>query len=178
MDQAFYDQLVHGTLQGPRHPQLRLASPFRVFLNTHTDDGTPIGDDNLASAQQAIEDVTPLLTGGQRIALVDRGWGTVYNSGWVTIRWEPMSLTRNHTCASTEQSVSPRITLRQNPACFCGGMYNPAAIKHEMGHALGFGHTDSPGDLMFWEVTTCDKQPSAREQLHGAIAYRTGAGVK
>ena len=44
-----------------------------------------------------------------------------------------------------------------------------SVVAHELGHAIGFGHSDEPGDLMFptftpSDISTCQTEPSSAEQ--------------
>jgi hypothetical protein len=51
----------------------------------------------------------------------------------------------------------------------CGGLVK-TVVRHELMHALGFDHTDDPGELMFPEARYCDRLPSPREQFHARAA--------
>ena len=73
------------------------------------------------------------------------------------------------------------IMLYPRNNCRCSG--HPAilattTIKHELGHALGFWHTDHVDDLMYGRENfgECDKNPSEREKYHAALAYSRPIG--
>ena len=61
--------------------------------------------------------------------------------------------------------------------CPCGGYtIAPTLVRHELGHAMGFYHTDGGSDLMRATYSACDAPPSARERYHAAIAYQRPVG--
>ena len=50
-------------------------------------------------------------------------------------------------------------------------------VRHELGHALGYWHTDAPTDVMSAVTWISNvQQPSARERAHAAIAYARPVG--
>jgi hypothetical protein len=51
----------------------------------------------------------------------------------------------------------------------CGGLAK-TVVRHELMHAMGFGHTDSETELMYPQLRYCDRLPSPREQFHGRVA--------
>jgi predicted Zn-dependent protease len=53
-----------------------------------------------------------------------------------------------------------------------------STVKHELGHAMGFYHTDQPTDLMYAQYTGCDKEPSEREQFHARVTYTQPNGSR
>jgi predicted Zn-dependent protease len=62
----------------------------------------------------------------------------------------------------------------KNTSCSCNGSaIRPGTARHELGHALGYYHTDSATDLMSGlPVSRCDASPSPREQQAIAYHYR------
>jgi hypothetical protein len=53
------------------------------------------------------------------------------------------------------------------------GVY-PRLIRHELGHAMGYYHTDSLADVMYGHAIpadACDALPSDRERGHAKFAY-------
>lgn len=64
-----------------------------------------------------------------------------------------------------------------NPRCACrNSRMGSATVRHEVGHALGFYHTDRTQDLMFNTLRTCEGAASRNERLHAAIAYSRSIG--
>ena len=53
----------------------------------------------------------------------------------------------------------------------------PWLVRHELGHAFGYWHTDNPTDVMYGIAGLgCEGMPSARERYHAAIAYSRPVG--
>ena len=127
---------------------------------------------------------TPMWTAGQlSVASVERGTGTkVGVPGWITVRFAPPTINAK-ICGQAQVGVSGgAIDLYSNTPgieCRCAGLSDirPLTVRHELGHALGFFHTDSASDVMAgFGVAGCDALPSARERYHAAIAYRRPVG--
>ena len=62
------------------------------------------------------------------------------------------------------------INYQAATADVCGGLIK-TVVRHELMHALGFGHTADEHELMFPEARYCDVLPSAREVFHFGVVY-------
>lgn len=173
-DLTFYRQFAHNALEEPNALRLlwRQQQAPKIYLRTIDDAGRAMDALTLDATASAVERTTGMLTGAFGVAGIERGTATRQGqAGWITIRWSDLSAV--NLCG---QAVigGDLITLSpQTPGCRCTG--GPAVrlrtVKHELGHALGFWHTNGADDLMRTPSTACDQEPTAREQFHAAVAY-------
>lgn len=172
-DLAFYRQLA---LDGFQTPSLRRLSRWTraplIYLRTVDDAGNPVSAALLDQTAAAIINTTSVWTGGQfGVAGLERGTGTREGiAGWLTVKWNTTGFCGTSSGNGAEGGYI--VMNHARPECTCG----PLVAKHELGHAMGFYHTDSVADLMTPTFTGCDKEPSAREVFHAQVAYQMPLG--
>jgi hypothetical protein len=182
-DLAFYRQLVRNGFEAPTHlePLRRWTTNPQIYLRTVDDAGTAIDPKMLDSTETTIRETIPMWTAGTlRADTIERGTGSrVGENAWITVSW-PSVPGPGGICGSADVGLpGGEIRLYYKSRCGCpGGLQTrPRTVRHEIGHAMGFWHTDSPTDLMAGiGVAGCDARPSPRELAHAAIAYRRPVG--
>jgi hypothetical protein len=182
-DLAFYRQLVRNGFDAPAHLEAlrRWKIDPRIYLRTVDDAGTAIDQKTLDSTETTIRETIPMWTAGTLKAFtIERGTEErVGWDAWITVRW-PSVAGPEGICGSADVGRSGgeiRLYYKSNCSCPSGPQVRPRTVRHEIGHAMGFWHTDSPTDLMAGiGVAGCDQQPSPRELAHAAIAYHRPVG--
>jgi hypothetical protein len=181
-DLTFYRQLVRNGFETPAslHRLRRWTSAPNVYLRTVREDGGSVDAAMLNTTEAAIREAIPMWSGFSPASVV-RGTDTrAGQSGWLTIKW-PGVVGGDRVCGRADIAVSGGVIELLVPtatACGCDGAarIRPRTVRHEIGHAMGFWHTDSADDVMFGTSATCDLQPSARERAAAAIAYSRPVG--
>lgn len=175
-DLTFYRQFVRGQLEtGSVQPLTRRTAAPSIYLRTVDEAGAAMSAAQLDSTEAAIRSVAATWTGGQfGIASLVRG-SDAAPAGWITVRWHA---TATSYCGLTDIGGDVLDLAYKTSGCGCSGgvALRPRTVKHELGHAFGYWHTDSSGDLMAPSVAGCDADPSARERYHAALAYKRPAG--
>lgn len=174
---AFYRQFALGTYVGGPYPLRRLTQAPRIYLRTIDDAGKAIDAFTLNETAAALINVAGSLTGTFGLAGLEQGTGTRQGQpGWITVRWSDQS---SPFCGTGQYAGELIMLYPKTPGCRCSGgpQVRLKTVKHELGHVLGFYHTDSREDLMYTgNQSTCDINPSAREVFHARIAYGQALG--
>ena len=179
-DRAFYRQFALNGYEAPTalQPLRRLQDAPRIYLRTVDDAGRAIDAATLNDTAAALEQTAGKLTGVFGLAGLERGTETRQGQrGWITVRWSDQP-SPDQFCGYGLYAGDLITLYPRTPGCRCAG--GPAVrlktVKHELGHVLGFYHTDAPTDLMFSGGQACDKEPSEREIFHARVAYSQPIG--
>ena len=175
---TLYRQLVHNALDGPIQPVRRFSQAPRIYLRTIDEDGKPMDARMLNDTAKALEESAGEMTGKFGLAGLERGTDhRIGQRGWLTVRWLPQASNPRRICGQARVGVEGD-TLDLFPYqvnCGCSGYgMAPRIVRHELGHALGFWHTDRGDDLMYggvWHFSFCNIGMSAREIYHASVAY-------
>lgn len=180
-DMTYYRQLVHNAYDargGPLQPLRRQREAPRIYLRTIDDGGQPLDALTLDQTAAALESTAGRLTGVFGLAGLERGTGTRRGQpGWITVEWIRVPPEPNVCGQGAVGGDWLRLYHRSNCSrCSGGPAVALSTIKHELGHVLGFWHTDSRDDLMYPNFRSCDLNPSEREIYHAAVAYTRPIG--
>lgn len=149
----------------------------RIYLRTIDDAGKAIDAYTLNETAAALINTAGKLTGVFGLAGLEQGTETREGqAGWITVRWSDRA---SQYCGYASTIGGSLITLYpKTSGCRCSGgpQVRLKTVKHELGHILGFYHTESADDLMFPGGSACDKDPSPREVFHAAVAYSQPQG--
>ena len=179
-DPAFFRAFVQNGYESPDHlePVRRLPGPLRFYLRTQDDNGRAIDTTTLATTERVLVETVSVWSGGRiDVAEVLRGASTKEKiAGWLTIKWSAVA--NSGRCGRSTVGVDGGyIEFNDLGACSCGNASRiyPRVVRHELGHAMGYYHTDHTDDVMSGRAVSpeaCDQQPSERERRHAFYAYR------
>ena len=182
LDLGFYRQIGCNAFDTPLQPVRRWAFAPKLYIRTIDEAGAAIDPVTLDTVAGAMGATAASWAGGKfGLAAIERGTETREGrSGWITVKW-PTATTG--ACGSSDVAKDGgTIELRYRvPNCDfgCGrGAIRPRTARHELGHAIGYWHTDNTDDLMSGVAVSvgagdrCDASPSARELSAAAYQYR------
>jgi hypothetical protein len=172
-DLTFYRQFVrNGSESQTLQPLRRWTRHPQVFIQTGAIDVA-----TLDMVEAVIRDAVPRWTANRfTVTTVERGAGTREGqAGWLTVKW---ATAEDRHCGNSQVGFEGGwVELRTTVGCGCNGWTaRPSIVRHELGHALGYWHTDQAADVMHASDLTCDKPITARELYHAAIAYARPVG--
>lgn len=176
-DLGFYQEIGCNFFEQPAQPVRRWTLAPKLYLRTIDEAGAAIDAVTLDTVQNAMIEIAPVWT-NHRFGLegVLRGTDSREGApGWITVKWPATAAADSISCGRAQVAVDGGwIELNYKAtACACNGSaIRPLTARHELGHAFGYWHTDSPGDLMNARQAGCDAQPSARELQAAAYQYR------
>lgn len=176
VDLGFYQEIGCNAFDGPMGFTRRWMVPPTIYLRTVDDGGMAVDAVTLDTVQNAMTSVSSDLTNGRFGTLrIERGTEMKAGiGGYVAVNF--VKEDKGNTCGTSQVVVDGgTVTLYpMNPNCGClGSTIGPRIAKHELGHALGYWHTDGPDDLMsILGALPCDRNLSARERQAIAYHYR------
>lgn len=176
-DLAYYRKLVRNGHEMPDQlqPLRRWSIAPKLYIRTVDEAGRTVDPNYVNVAAAALRDEAEAWTGGRfGVAGIETGVETREgDNGWITVKW----VETQDFCGRAQVAVNGGwIELNTNSLCRCQGGLWRGMVRHELGHAMGFWHTDGADDVLNTQQMACNHRPSARERFHAALAYSRAFG--
>lgn len=178
-DAAFYRAFAQNGFESPDRlePVRRLPGPLSIYLRTEDGAGRAIDQVTLDATERVLIESARIWSGEHfGVTEVARGTGTRERTpGWITVKWSNVAVAGE--CGRSTVGVDGGfIEFNDLGACSCGAASRiyPRLVRHELGHAMGYYHTDHISDVMYGRTITpdsCDLQPSDRERRYAKYVY-------
>lgn len=190
-DPAFYAQFALGALDLAGRPTTlkRQLRPPLFYVMTVDNQGATIDPRTLDATAAALINTAPIWNGGMGIEGLSFGTAPPPPPACplcaidpavahrIAVVWD-RTTTNSGLCARSDVGGNLITVFLRASGCTCSGLaVAPVVIKHELGHTMGYWHTDRATDVMgAGGSTTCDLNPSPREQFHARVAYSMPVG--
>lgn len=189
-DRNFYRIFALGKqdLNGQTAPLRRQVRAPLFYVMTVDNTGVAIDPRTLDATAAALINTAPIWNGG--IGIEGLSYGVTPPppqacplcaidpavAHHIAVTWD--RTTTSGLCAKSDIGGNLITVYLRTAGCTCQGLaVSPVVIKHELGHTMGYWHTDNALDVMGASGTaTCDLNPSAREAFHARVAYAMPQG--
>jgi hypothetical protein len=170
----FYRELVRNNLEEPGvlHAVQHWTTSPHFFIPTVDDAGKAMDRTTLDTVASTLMNAVTAWTAGRYAASVEfvSAAPSALAPGQASVAWQTTGDAQ--TCGTAEVGGSHVWFHYTNKLCACStSAVAPSTVMHEVGHLMGFWHTDDKGDEMYYAMTSCMKDLSSRERYHSAIAF-------